>query len=1184
MDSSLPKPQPSPTQPTFQVPRGLEGERRVVTILFCDVKGSTAMAEHLDPEEWAEIMNAAFSYLIQPVQRYEGTVARLMGDAILAFFGAPIAHEDDPQRAVLAGLDIVEGIRPYCEQLRSEYGLDFNVRVGINTGVVVVGEVGTALAGEYTAMGDAVNLAARMEQTAQPGSVQISGETYRLVSAFFEVEALGAVEVKGKSDGVPAYRVLKRKERPERGRGIVGLESPLVGRTREVQSLRQVLEDLKSGRGQIVTLIGEAGLGKSRLIEELRANSNGDSTQQIESRDHTHPNHAPAVHWVESRGISYEASRPYGLFTQHLRHICEVKENDPPDLVRSKVAAAMTDLDLDTRAAVSRIAELLLVMRAVPDSSAAPLEGEALKREIFDSALAMWRSFAGLVPLVLVFDDLHWADPASVELLQHLFQLADQVPVLFLCAFRPHRSSPAWGVKTAAETNYPHRYTEIALSPLSISESGKLVDNLLTISDLPEELRQLVLRKSEGNPFFLEEVVRVLIDHGVVQRDESGLRWKAAASYEEIEIPDNLQALLLARIDRLEKDTRRTLQLASVIGRSFYHRVLQAIAAAVSDLDRQLVTLQRVELIRELGRRPELEYIFRHELTRDAAYQSILRRQRRQFHRAVGEAIEQLFPDRLEEEAHLLAYHFAEAGDLERGLRYYTLAGDKAARLYANTEASQHYRHALQLAKRSDASNEQLVYLFTRLGRTLELMGDHAEALRVYQELQALGQTRGERALELAALIPQATIYSTFTSEHDPGQGHALSLEALGAARELGDPRAEARSLWNLMLIENFTSNDVPLAIAYGEQALAIARQHGLREELAFIIHDLSRAYFRAGRMDNAWAAENEAIQHWKEMNNLPMLADALGNLGQAYYLLGEFDKSVENLEAGLRISRGIENSWGQAYTLFGLAPVYLEWGDVDRGLAAMTESRALATQANFSVPLVGLHLIHTWLYAYLGDRETAAELWSSFPEKIQHTNLFTQDAELWQSFQLFQAGKPKEANSILEQIGDTLLSGMAEFYYGPFLYAHVVEVAISSGHHDRALAETERYLQRMAAAGTRVFLPDLLHSKGRALLSLGRVEEAHQALLEALVVARQQTSRRSLWLILYDLAQLSATSRKFVAGESSSEDNFWEVNTEADAYLKEAREVVAYIAAHISDEKLRTSFLNLPEVHGIIF
>src|SRR3989337_2832738 len=361
--------------PTLQPSRGLEGERRVVTILFCDVKGSTAMAEHLDPEEWAEIMTAAFTYRIQPVQRYEGTVARLMGDAILAFFGAPIAHEDDPQRAVLAGLDIVEGIRPYCEQLRREYSLEFNVRVGINTGVVVVGEVGTALAGEYTAMGDAVNLAARMEQTAQPGSVQISGETHRLVSAFFEVEALGEVEVKGKREGVPAYRMLKRKEHPERGRGIVGFESPLVGREREVQTLRQALDDLKSGRGQILTLIGEAGLGKSRLIDELRANSNGDSAQQIESLNHTHATPTPAVHWVESRGISYEASRPYGLFTQHLRHICEVKESDSPDAVRAKIASAMTGLDPDTRAAVSRLAELLLVKRAVPDGSAAPLEG-----------------------------------------------------------------------------------------------------------------------------------------------------------------------------------------------------------------------------------------------------------------------------------------------------------------------------------------------------------------------------------------------------------------------------------------------------------------------------------------------------------------------------------------------------------------------------------------------------------------------------------------------------------------------------------------------------------------------------------------------------------------------------------------------------------------------------------------
>jgi len=250
--------------------RAMRGERRVVTILFCDVTGSTAMAEHLDPEEWAEIMAEAFDYLTRPVRHYEGIVARLMGDAILAFFGAPVAHEDDPQRAILAGLDIIAGIQPFREQIRREYGLDFNVRVGINTGPVVVGEIGSDFAGEYTAMGDAVNLAARMEQTAEPGSVQVSAHTYRWARPFFDFEALGEIPVKGKSEPVAAYRVIQRKSRPGSGRGIEGLNSPLVGRGMELARLHQAIDELDQGRGQVVFVMGDAGLGKSRLIAELR--------------------------------------------------------------------------------------------------------------------------------------------------------------------------------------------------------------------------------------------------------------------------------------------------------------------------------------------------------------------------------------------------------------------------------------------------------------------------------------------------------------------------------------------------------------------------------------------------------------------------------------------------------------------------------------------------------------------------------------------------------------------------------------------------------------------------------------------------------------------------------------------------------------------------------------------------
>ena len=687
--------------------RSMEGERRIITALFCDVAGSTAMAEQLDPEEWAEIMNEAFDYLIAPVYRYEGTVARLMGDALLAFFGAPTAHEDDAQRALLVGLDMLEAIRPFCDRVKEEYGRDFNVRIGINTGPAMVGEVGSDRATEYTVMGDAVNVAARMEQTAQPGTVQIADATHRLVAPLFDLEPLGGIEVKGKSEAVQAYRVLARKAKPGRSRGLGEISAPLIGREREIAGLREVIAEVRQGRGNIVCLIGEAGLGKSRLIEEARD----------EWRKETN-GEAP---WIESHGVSYDTTRPYGMSYQQLRQACAITEGDPPEVVQEKIASLVETLTPELRTTAARNVEMLLGARS--QSGGPELQGEALKRELLDAMLALWREMASRAPLAMVYDDLHWADQASVELLLHLFQLAEEVPILLLCAFRPYRQSPGWQAKQSGETDYPHRYTEIVLDPLSNEDSDTLVNSLLVVSDLPVQLRQLILQKTEGNPFFVEEVVRTLIDSGAVIRDETGMRWQATTKVEDIAIPGNLQALLISRIDRLKQEARRTLQLASVVGRSFYYQVLKLMSDTAIALDRQLSTLQRVELIREAARVPELEYMFRHELTRDAAYNSILRRRRPELHRRVGEALETLFPDRLEEEAHRLAYHFYEAGDQERALKYSITAGDAAAHLYANTEAISHYARALELVKQVSIPNEELVHLYTRCGRVFELLG-----------------------------------------------------------------------------------------------------------------------------------------------------------------------------------------------------------------------------------------------------------------------------------------------------------------------------------------------------------------------------------------------------------------------------------------------------------------------------
>lgn len=1131
----------------------MQGERRVVTVLFCDVTGSTSMAEQLDPEEWAEIMDDAFDFLIAPVYRYEGVVSRLMGDAILAFFGAPVAHEDDPQRAILAGLDIISGIQPFIQQIQNQYNMDFNVRVGINTGEVVVGEIGSDLQMEYTAMGDAVNLAARMEQTAQPGTVQVAENTYKLVAPLFDFEELGSIPVKGKAEPVPAYRVLGLKSHPGRLRGIAGLEAPMIGREREIAILDRVLGDLRQGRGSIVSLIGEAGLGKSRLIEEL--------FKQCQTGD------AEPVTWFETRGVSYDTNRPYGLFQQHFRHFHGVSEDDSLEVVLKKVAIMMQGQDPELSSLFNHTVELLLMTRV--ETIESPTQGEAFKRKLFDAIHKLLFETASRVPLVMVFDDLHWADPASADLLLHLFQLVDQVPILFLCAFRPYRPSPGWQIKQAAEANYPHRYTEIRLSPLNDEQGGILIEKLLSISNLPASMRELILRKAEGNPFFVEEVIRALIDHGAIRRDESGLRWEAVKQVESIEIPDSLQALLIARIDRLEEESRRILQLAAVIGRSFYYRVLQAISDAHAELDRQLNNLQRVELIRELTRHPELEYMFRHELTRDAAYQSILHRRRRQFHLQVAEAIESLYPERLEEEAHRLAYHFREARDYERALKYTRIAGDAAARLYANTEAEGHFRRAIELARRGGAPLEQLAYLYTRRGRILEILGQYDEALANYQELEKLGREQDRPELELAALLPQATIFSIPTSKLNPKKGLALTERGYLLACQLEDHRAEAKALWTRMLLEFYGYRNSQQAVSFGEQALAIARQHNLREELAYTLHDITRVYLEIGRQTDAWAAMTESQELWRELGNLPLLADSLVTLAQGLYLMGAFQQAIQTAQEGLSINQKVGSLWGQAFALNTLGPLYLECGNIEQGIQSLEESLSLANQANFIAPQISSRMLLAWVHSMLGDVAYENTLSQRFMDNSDILTNYAPFFLIWKARMRLQAGDPSGAYAIILELGDEFVENENILYYVPMLAYLASEIILADHHYDDALTLAERTIARMHASEVRLFLPDLLLLKGKAFLGMGRAEEAHQAFYDAREEAVAQNSRRSLWPILSTLVE-------FETGQGNL--------AEAESFLLEARQTIEYIAGQIARPDLRTSFLDLPDVRQILY
>jgi class 3 adenylate cyclase len=546
-------------------PGGAAGssERRPITVLFADIVGSTAIAERLDPEDWTAIVSRALASMNTTIERYDGTIARLMGDGVLAFFGAPIAHEDDPVRAVRCGLDMARAVDELSAELNAKEPIDLRVRVGINTGPVVVGVVGTETAHEYTAMGDAVNVAARMQALARPGTVLVSGATHRFIAALVESVDVGPLDLKGKTNAVQAYEVTGLKEGAT-GRGLTGIHAPMIGRDAQLARLTELFGIARAGQGRVVSILGEPGIGKSRLLSEFRAS--------VESGD-------SSVRWVEGRCLSYGQTLPYHLVLDVVRSVIGVSASANEPEVRDALERTMRELLGDGWAEPYAYLGHLLSLKLDPEAQArlSVLDREAIKRYVA-SLLQVVRAISSRGPLVLVFEDLHWADAASTDALLMLMPLAADLPLLSILSSRRDRDAVGWRLVSGARDLFGDALTEIRLDPLSSDQARSLVANLLEIESLPQKTRDLILSKAEGNPFFVEEVIRMLIDRGAIRRE--GNSWIATASVAGVEIPDTLQGLLLERIDRLPKESRRTLRVASVIGRQFGLTILERLREA----------------------------------------------------------------------------------------------------------------------------------------------------------------------------------------------------------------------------------------------------------------------------------------------------------------------------------------------------------------------------------------------------------------------------------------------------------------------------------------------------------------------------------------------------------------------------------------------------------------------------
>jgi predicted ATPase/class 3 adenylate cyclase len=1116
------------------------GERRIITILFCDVKGSTAAAEKVDPEIWSDIINNVFEYMIRPIYKYEGLVPRLMGDAILAFFGAPITHEDDPQRAVLAGLEIQAGIKSFVEEIRLKHGLDLGLRVGINTGLVVVGEIGSDLRMEYTAIGDAINLAARMEQTAAVGTIQISEETFRLVAPFFDVQPLGEVEVKGKSVPVKTYRVLGPKSTPGHLRGLEGLSSTLIGRETQLAQLEGRLRDLDAGIGSTIAVVGEAGLGKSTLIVELKKSDEGTSHS-----------------WLKSESLSYTHSTSYYPWRQIIRQSVEAKESDSPTEVRQKLSYTC-----DCCALPGGDIPFLEAMLAVESEESARVllgyQGDALTRRMVDATRGFLCSLADASPLVIVFDDLHWADEASLQLLLAVVDLSTTHPIMFVCMLRPDQAASGWSSIQAIGENLRDDFHSITLAPLHTDQTRTLLSNLLGAEGVPVSIRDRIIDKAEGNPFFVEEIIRSLIETEQIVRENS--HWRAVRDSANITLPNTLRGVLSARIDRLPEISKHVLQNAAVVGRSFDLGVLKQLTNLNGELETQIQYLLDVSLIEKLLN----EYAFRHVLIQEAAYESILLKTRAALHRQIGDIMEELYTDRIEEFAPLLAHHFYAAQDL-RSLKYDILSGEKAARLYANREAATHFRRALEVARQTNGELSQIRHLFSELGRVLELAGLYEEALENYNEEQDFGRTRGDRSIETAALMAKAPLYSTFTPLHDSAMSERLLVQALEISQEISDRAAQARISWNLMLNYLFAKK-LDQALEHGELALSLARELDQPEQLAYVLNDLCRLYTCRGEFDKAYGVIVEARELWRTLENEVMFADSLGSEAEARFNAGEFDLSFQRSQEALQITEKIENLWGQSYDRMLMAFVLLERGVLGQGIQLAEQSIQLADRAGLIASGIGLRSELGWIYSYCGDLQKGLEVvdaafqvaatkqpaWMAFPQAAE-IRMF-----------LLQGDLP----SAQQATGEELLEPISIPYarYTIFLSLANIELVIAKGEYELALALAESLLHEVLPL-TRIDIADVLRWKGKALIGLGRFDEAQQALTEARSLAEKFGCNLQLWPILEVLADVHERRGNPEEAAASRQEALW---------------IVEKIAESLRETGYLNSFLSQPRVQKL--
>jgi class 3 adenylate cyclase/tetratricopeptide (TPR) repeat protein len=1030
----------------------LDGERKQVTVLFADLKGSMELLADRDPEEARQLLDPVLERMMAAVHRYEGTVNQVLGDGIMALFGAPIAHEDHAVRACYAALAMQEAIRRYSEEVRRAHGVEVQIRVGLNSGEVVVRAIGNDLHMDYSAIGQTTHLTARMEQLAPPGSIRLTAETLRLAEGWVQGTPLGPVPVKGLSEPVEVGELVgagpaRTRLQAFAARGL----TPFVGRQAELAALHEALAQAEAGHGQVVAVIGEPGVGKTRLFHEF-----------------THASRTQDWLFLESSSTSYGKATPYLPVLDLLKAYFQLEDRDDARRMREKLTGRL--LTLDAALGPTLPAFLALLEVPVEDPAWQALDPVQRRQRTLDALKRLFLRESQVQPLLLVFENLHWIDAETQAFLNGLVESLPTARLLLLVNYRPEYEH-GWGQKAS--------YTQLRLDPLPPASAEDLLRSLLGDDVGLEPLTQRLIERNQGNPFFLEESVRTLVETQVLVGDPGAYR--LARALPRIQVPATGQAVLAARIDRLPPEEKQLLQTAAVIGTEVPMALLQTIAEVPEEpLRLGLSHLQAAEFLYETRLFPEHEYTFKHALTQQVAYETLLQERRRALHARIVEALEALAGERVAEQVERLAPHALRGEVWDKALAYFRQAGEKSLARSAHQEALASFEQALAALQHLPATRdlrEQAIDLRLDLRNARLILGGHLE--RILQDLQE-AETLAE-ALDDPRRLGRVSLYMTYYFRETGQDDRCLAAgqRALALAAASGDIGTHVQAHIYLGQLYRM-QGDLRQAIASTRQAVAALEGEQLYERFghnrlpAVLARcELSRQLADVGAFTEGIAVGEAGLQLAEAVNHPLSLVTHHHYLGELYLFKGDLHQALPLLERAMRLCQEADLPFDVPSIAWPLGLVYILSGRVDD--AVLLLERALEQATRLGRPTVGpIHRTLSEAYLYAGRFEEARTL----AERILEGT---------------RTGKRRrgEAHAL------RLLGNIA-------LHRHPPEVLQAEAHYQQALALANEL-------GMRPLVAHCHHGLGMLYAATGQREQARAALAAAITLYRDM--EMAFWL-----------------------------------------------------------------------